>query len=300
MARTNRSARKSTGGRVPRGQLAPRNPPPQEEPVEDVPQEEVPEEEAPQDQPQEVEMIPADSDNEVPSEEEYTPESDSEEEPIYRKAEKFRTYGEEAPRAAGRLKGLLYCVGITKAPEYHVKRVPRPGRDEFRAEVTVYDGPRVVSKHAGPTFRSTCAAAVSDAAWEAMTVLSHTFRRFLAGTGYSYIPRRRSGSRRYTGGALGPGVPQVAVMHCQDIAVAQSDRITALQGEIRTLRDRLATTEASYRARLRVQDGEASDLYTSDRETWTATSPDHTPEEHPPVESHPTGRTPSPSGSRTR
>ena len=134
MARTNRTARKSTGGRVPRGQLAPRNPPPQEEPLE---------------------MIP-------------------EEEPIYRKAVEFRTYGGEALKASGRLKGLLHKVGINTSPEYHVKRIPRPGRDEFRAEVTIYDGPHVVSKHAGPAFRSTCGAAVSDAAWEAMTALHIT------------------------------------------------------------------------------------------------------------------------------
>ena len=108
------------------------------------------------------------------------------------------------------------------------------------------------------------------------------------------------GQRGYTAAAVVSDVPRVAVVHSQDIVVDQSDRITELQGEIRTLRNRLADTEASYRARLRVQDGEASDLHTSDRETWTATSPDRAPEEHPPVESHPTGRTPSPSGSRTR
>ena len=57
MARTNRSARKSTGGRVPRGQLAPRNPPPpQEEPLEMIPEEEVPHEV--EEVPQEMEEVP--------------------------------------------------------------------------------------------------------------------------------------------------------------------------------------------------------------------------------------------------
>ena len=219
MARTNRSARKSTGRRVPRGQLAPRNPPPQEEPLEMIPEEEVPhgveevpqEEEVPQDQPQEVGMLPAESEDESKEEEEYTPESDSEsipeDEPIYRKAVEFRTFGGEALKASGRLKGLLHKVGIKTSPEYHVKRVPRPGRDEFRAEVTIYDGPHVVSKHASPAFRSTCGAAVSDAAWEAMTALSYYFRRRLEGSSYSYIPQRRCGTARYTAAAVVSDVP---------------------------------------------------------------------------------------------
>ena len=86
--------------------------------VEEVPQEV---EEVSQDQPQEVGILPVDSEDESKeAEEEYTPEGDSdsvsEEEPIYRKAVEFHTYGEEALKASGRLRGLLHKVGITTNP----------------------------------------------------------------------------------------------------------------------------------------------------------------------------------------
>ena len=314
MARTNRSARKSTGGRVPRGPLAPRNPPPQEEPLEMIPEEEVPhgveevpqEEEVPQDQPQEVGMLPAESEDESKEEEEeYPSESESDitpeaEEPLYRNSETFKSYGEEAVLATARLRGLLSTLHITTGPEYHVKRVPRPGRDEFKASIHIYNGRRLLSTHSGPTFRSTCSAAVTDAAWEAMTAYSYDYRDRLDSTIFRYVPQRERGSKKFAEVSVGARIPRTFMVYSQNLVMTLSDRVIEAQEEIQVLRKRLLDTEASFRARLRVQDGEASDLHTSDRETWTATSPDRAPEEHPPVESHPTGRTPSPSGSRTR
>jgi hypothetical protein len=49
------------------------------------------------------------------------------------------------------LHGLLFQLGITRAPEYMVKGLPRPGRMEFTYTVEVFDGQDVVGKHACPT-----------------------------------------------------------------------------------------------------------------------------------------------------
>jgi len=92
---------------------------------------------------------------------------------------------------------LVLRLGITKAPEYKIKRIPRPGRDEFRASVEIYDGNEVISRHTGPTFRLSCEAAVSDAAWEAITSLNYRYRGSLKGTLYSYYPQRKRGSKRF-------------------------------------------------------------------------------------------------------
>jgi hypothetical protein len=56
-------------------------------------------------------------------------------------------------------------LGITKAPEYKVKSVPRPGHMEFTCIVEVFDGQEVVGKHACPALHATCADAVADTAW---------------------------------------------------------------------------------------------------------------------------------------
>jgi hypothetical protein len=42
------------------------------------------------------------------------------------------------------LRGMLFQLGITRAPEYRVKGVPRPGRMEFTYTVEVFDGQEVV------------------------------------------------------------------------------------------------------------------------------------------------------------
>jgi hypothetical protein len=118
MARTHRTARKSTG-RLPVGQLAPRNMPRPQESQPDVPQEASPEEEhfeielvAPesptaQDSPAEEQQQPKDQDIEDKANEEYTPSSDTEDEKMYRDADEVESFGIEAPVLAGRLRALL-------------------------------------------------------------------------------------------------------------------------------------------------------------------------------------------------
>jgi hypothetical protein len=137
MARTHRTARKSTG-RLPVGQLAPRNVPQPQESQPDIPQEAsseeepfeielvVPESPTAQDTPAE-EQQPGDHDTEDRTNKEHPPPSDTEDEKMYRDVDEVESFGAESPILAGRLRALLEHLGITTAPRYRIKEVPRSG-----------------------------------------------------------------------------------------------------------------------------------------------------------------------------
>jgi hypothetical protein len=84
------------------------------------------------------------------------------------------------------------------------------------------------------------------------------------------------------------------MVHHQDVAVELSTRLLIAQHEIETLRAQLQNTDATIRGYMRMVDGQASDLYASDTDTWTATSSVQSSGKEPAVGSH------SPSGSRSR
>jgi hypothetical protein len=113
MARTHRTACKSTG-RLPVGQLAPRNMSQPQESLPDLPQEATPEEE-----PFEIELVvpesptaqdsptedqqPEDPDTEDKTDEEQPPPCDTEPEKMYRGANEVNSFGAKAPILTGRL-----------------------------------------------------------------------------------------------------------------------------------------------------------------------------------------------------
>jgi hypothetical protein len=155
MARTHRTARKSTD-RLPISQLAPQNVPQPQESQSDIPQGASPEEE-----PFEIELVvpesptaqvsPAeeqqhlgDQDTEDKTNEEHPPPSDIEDEKMYRDADEVESFGAESPILAGRLRALLEHLGITTAPRYRIKEVPRAGRVEFKAVAEIFFGSRVL------------------------------------------------------------------------------------------------------------------------------------------------------------
>jgi hypothetical protein len=134
MAPTRRTTCKSTG-RLPVGQLAPRNVPQPQESQPDIPQEATPEEE-----PFEIELVvpksptaqdspakeqqPEDPGTEDKTNEEQPPSSDTEPEKLYQDADEVESFGAESPILAGRLRALLEHLGITTAPQYRIKKVP--------------------------------------------------------------------------------------------------------------------------------------------------------------------------------
>jgi hypothetical protein len=137
MARTRCTARKSTG-RLPIGQLAPRNVPQPQESQPDIPQEAsleeepfeielvVPESPTAQDSPAE-EQQPEDHGIEDKTNEGHPPPSDIEPEKMYRDVDEVESFGAESPILAGRLRALLEHLGITTAPRYRVKEDPGSG-----------------------------------------------------------------------------------------------------------------------------------------------------------------------------
>jgi hypothetical protein len=62
------------------------------------------------------------------------------------------------------------------------------------------------------------------------------------------------------------------MVHHYDVAVELSTRLLTAQHEIETLRTQLQKVDATFRGYMRMVEGQASDLYASDIDTWTASS----------------------------
>jgi hypothetical protein len=210
MVCTRRTARKSTG-RQPTGQLAPRDVLPQQEPQPDSPQEEEPFEIVVTvpvgEDSQEAQPMPQnhdqqeEEDNEEKEEdgnkaegeedEDYTPWSNTEKDEIFQDADEIKTFGDEAPIPTGRLRDLLQHINITTPPEFRIKRIPHPGREEYKAIVEIISGLNVLSRHKGPAFRTTYPDPVADAAWQAITTYSRRYHDELRNTVYQLLPQRK-------------------------------------------------------------------------------------------------------------
>jgi hypothetical protein len=73
------------------------------------------------------EQQPEDHDAEDRTNEEHPPPRDIEDEKMYRDADEVESFGAESPILTGRLRALLEHLGITTAPWYRIKEVPRSG-----------------------------------------------------------------------------------------------------------------------------------------------------------------------------
>jgi hypothetical protein len=83
---------------------------------------------------------------------------------------------------------LLNHLNIITHPEFRIKRVPRPGREEYKAIVEIFSGPNVLSHHKGPALRAMYHDAVADAAWQAITTYTHKYHEELKNTIYHQLP----------------------------------------------------------------------------------------------------------------
>jgi hypothetical protein len=302
MAHTRRTACKSTG-RLPIGQLAPRNVPLPQESQPDIPQEASPEEE-----PFEIELVvpesptaqdslaeeqqPEDHNTEDKTNEEHPPPSDTEDEKMYRDADEVESFGAESPILAGRLRALLEHLGITTAPRYRIKEVPRSGRVEFKAIAEIFFGSRILCRHKGPAFRTSCSDAIADAAWQAITSWVRSNKSRLQNSVHYLLPYRKKD--QFMAYRVKKDIPRMEMVHHQDVAVELSTRLLTAQHEIETLRTQLRNADATIRGYRRMVEGQVSGLYVSDTDTWTATSSVQSSSKEPAVSSH------SPSGSRSR
>jgi hypothetical protein len=81
-------------------------------------------------------------------------------------------------------------------------------------------------------------------------------------------------------------IPRMEMVHHLDVTVELSTRLLAAQREIETLRIQLQNADATIRGYMRMVEGQASDLYASDTDTWTATSSVQSSGKEPAVSSH--------------
>jgi hypothetical protein len=82
---------------------------------------------------------------------------------MYRDANEVESFGAEALVLAGRLRALLEHLGITTAPWYSIKEVPRSGQVECKAVAEIFFVSRILCRHKGPAFRTSRSDAIADA-----------------------------------------------------------------------------------------------------------------------------------------
>jgi hypothetical protein len=110
---------------------------------------------------------------------------------MYRDTDEVESFRVEAPVLAGRLRALLEHLGITTAPRYRIKEVPRLGRVEFKAVTEIFFRFRVLSRHKGPAFRTSHSDAVADAAWQAITLWVCSNKHRLQNSVHYLLPYRK-------------------------------------------------------------------------------------------------------------
>jgi hypothetical protein len=81
-------------------------------------------------------------------------------------------------------------------------------------------------------------------------------------------------------------IPRMEMVHHQDVAVVLSTRLLTAQYEIETLRTQLRKADTTIRGYMRMVEGQASDLYALDTDTWIATSSVQSSSKEPAVSSH--------------
>jgi hypothetical protein len=143
--------------------------------------------------------------------EDYTPWSNAEKDEIFHDADEIKTFGDEAPIPTGRLRDLLNHINITTPPEFRIKRILRPGREEYKAIVEIISGSNVLSRHKGPAFRTTYQDAVADAAWQAITTYSQRYHDELRNTVYHLLPQRKKNKFKVSG--VKADVPRMLMVH---------------------------------------------------------------------------------------
>jgi hypothetical protein len=156
-------------------------------------------------------------------EEDYTPLSNTEKDKTFYDADEIETFGDEALISTGKLLDLLNPINITTPPEFRIKRIPLPGREEYKAIVEIISGPNVLSRHKRPAFRTTCQDAVVDAAWQAITTYNRRYHDELRNTVYHLLPQRKKNKFKVYG--VKADVPMMLMVHHQDVFVEMSTRL---------------------------------------------------------------------------
>jgi hypothetical protein len=167
--------------------------------------------------------------------EDYTLWSDAKKDETFHDADEIKTFGDEALIPTDRLRDLLNRINITTPPEFRIKRIPRLGREEYKAIVEIISGPNVLSCHKGPAFMTTYRDAVANAAWQTITTYNHKYHDELRNTVYYLLPQRKKNKFKAFG--VKADVPRMLMMHHQDVFVEMSTCLQTAQQEIQKLHD---------------------------------------------------------------
>jgi hypothetical protein len=194
----------------------------------------VPESPVAQDTLAEEQQQPGDHDTEDKTNEEHPSPSDTEFEKMYRDADEVESFGAEAPVLTGGLWALLEHLGITTAPRYRIKEVPRSGRVEFKAIAEIFFESRVLCRHKGPTFKTSRSDVVADAAWQAIISWVRSNKSRLQNSVHYLLPYRKKDQFKAYG--VKRDIPRMEMVHHQDVAVELSTHLLIAQHEIETLR----------------------------------------------------------------
>jgi hypothetical protein len=162
---------------------------------------------------------------------------------MYRDADEVESFGAESLILAGRLRALLEHLGITTAPRYRIKEVPRSGRVEFKTIIEIFFGSRVLYRHKGPAFRSSRSDVVADAAWQAITSWIHSNKRQLQNSVHYLLPYRKKD--QFKAYEVKRDISRMEMVHHQDVTVELSTRLLTAQHEIETLRIQLRNADST-------------------------------------------------------
>jgi hypothetical protein len=176
------------------------------------------------------EQQPEDHGTEDKADEEQPPSSDTEPEKMYQDADEVESFGAESLILADRLRALLEHLGITTAPRYRVKEVPRTRRVEFKAIAEIFFGSRILCRHKGPAFRISRSDAVADAAWQAITSWVCSNKSRLQNSVHYLLPYRKKDQFKAYG--VKKDIPRMEMVHHQDVAMELSTHLLIAQHEI--------------------------------------------------------------------
>jgi hypothetical protein len=202
----------------------------------------VPESPTAQDSPAEEQQL-EDLGTEDKTDEGQPPPGNIEPEKMYRDADEVESYGAESLILTGRLRALLEHLGITTAPWYRIKEVPRSWRVEFKAIAEIFFGSRILCRHKGPAFRTSRSDAVADAAWRAITWWVRSNKSRQQNSVHYLLPYRKKDQFKAYG--VKKDIPRMEMVHHQDVAVELSTRLLTAQHEIEILHAQLQNVDAT-------------------------------------------------------
>jgi hypothetical protein len=162
---------------------------------------------------------------------------------MYRDADEVESFEAESPILTGRLRALLEHLGITTAPWYKVKEVPRSGRVEFKAITEIFFGSRILCRHKGPAFRTSRSDAITDAAWQAITSWVRSNKSRLQNSVHYLLPYRKKD--QFKAYKVKRDIPRMEMVHHQDVAMELSTHLLTAQHEIETLRAQLRNADTT-------------------------------------------------------